>query len=227
MPQVSDAYRGLRSLFSDKGELSYGAGRGFFGPELTALIPASPIDFTDMSWLPEIGHASDLGRTQGITIRDAISKIDLTTADDGERPADRGIQSHTWTVELSLADAGIKKITQSKQGLEIERYDSNNKIKRFIMTDRTFQRDSQVLAPFLFRAYRDGVLSTNPFDNILLFKVASNSEDSELAFTSGDQRIYPIQFLAYKQLVEIFQDGTRQVPLHGTSFAWPEESESD
>lgn len=222
---MSDAVRGLYSMLSDKGLLSYGPGRCFFGPTLDAAIP-DPLDLTDMSWLPEIGHSSDLGRTQGITIKPSVSKIELKTADDGERPADKAISAHTWNIELALADAGIVKIAQSVQGIELERYGNGN-IKRIMFTDRTYQRDSEVQAAFLFRLYRNGVLSRNPMDNILFFAAAPSTEEAEMAYNSGDQRVLPISFLVYKSLDFAFTDGDgNSVPLHGTSFAW-EESESE
>ena len=107
---MSDAVRGLYSMLSDKGLLSYGPGRCFFGPTLDAAIP-DPLDLTDLSWLPEIGHSSDLGRTQGITIKPSVSKIELKTADDGERPADKAISAHDSpsVVESASAAADVRR----------------------------------------------------------------------------------------------------------------------
>lgn len=210
------------SAFLDKDKLSYGAGRLFGGPALQALLDAhAPLDLTDRSWLPEIGHASDLGRTQGITITKDISKIDLTTADDGERPADRGLQSLMWRVTANLADAGIVKLAEVTQGMTIERY-TNGNLKRIAMTDDVFELDSERYTPILFRLYRRGVLSTRPMDNILFFQMAPNQDSVESSFTSGDQRIYAIELLAYKSLSFTMYDPDTgdHIPLHGTTFMY-------
>lgn len=210
------------SALIDKGQLSYGAGHLFGGSKLQALLDAhAPIDLTDRSWLPALGHASDLGRTQGITITKDISKIDLTTVDDGERPADRGTQSFMWRVAANMTDIGIVKLSELVQGVAIERY-SNRNLKRIAFTDALYELDSEIQIPVLFRLYRRGQLSSRPMDNLLFFQMAPDQDSAESSFTSGDQRIYPVQLLAYKSLEFTMYDPATgdHMPLHGTSFAY-------
>lgn len=226
MPHIrTNRIRTLYNMLLDKGILSYGPARAFYGPSLAAILP-DPLDLTDLSWLPEIGHDSDLGRTQGITLKRAIAKMELKTADDGERPADKAIQSDMISAELALADAGIVKIAEAVQGVENESYDSG-RFKGTHLTNRLFQRDSQIVQPFLMRLYRDGVLSDRPSDNLLMYRGAASTEDSENAYTSGDQRVYPVSFLFYVDPDRYILDGTRRVTLHGSFLQWLDESESE
>lgn len=212
----------LLSALTDKGSLSYGAGHLFGGTHLQTLIDQQGnLDLTDRSWLPAIGHASDMGRSQGITITKDMSKIDLTTADDGERPADRGVQMFMFRVAANMTDIGITKLAEVSQGIEIERY-LDGKLKRFVFTDRIYELDTEVQIPVLFRLYRRGVLSRRPLDNILFFAMAPDQDSSESSFTSGDQRTAQIQLLAYKSLEFTMYDPSTgdHMPLHGTSFMY-------
>lgn len=139
-----------------------------------------------------------LGEVDQTTLRVSTQKIDLKTAQAGDRPADRAVSAQTVEVEQGLAQATVERMEDVQQGFSVDR-DTNNVITRLHIADVVGQRDLSIAKTMTIKELDAGVETTDPAEIWDIWRAAPNSESVELLYDAVSQRYYSVMFLAYKE----------------------------
>lgn len=139
-----------------------------------------------------------LGECDSAVINAQMTKLDLKTAQKGDRAADKAVSSQNTMVTYGMAQATIERLALVLQGFTIQ-YDIATGLipLRFFMSDVIGQRDSAVAKQMTFIEIVDGQESADEFRIMDIWKASPLIESSELTFDATTQRYFPLQFEAY------------------------------
>jgi hypothetical protein len=138
----------------------------------------------------------NLGGVDQVTFRFGVEKTDLVTAQNGTDPADRVVTATMCEIECGLAEATLERLAAIFQGFET--VSSGGTIVGATFGASIGERDSSIVKEMRLVRIIDGAESTEPLDEVRVFKVAPAS-NAELVYDAASQRFIGTLFKAYRQ----------------------------
>lgn len=179
------------------------ATNSFLGNDYLQLGPANVyvkkrfVNSVETDW----ASASDwvaLGDSESTTMRQIVSKTDLTASQRGTRPADKVVTAQQVQFETSLGKAYLERLESIQQGLRLER-NTAGEVTQWKIVKVLGERDSANNVELWVKVveFDAGAESTDPLKTTYA-KVAPSSDQVELVYDAASQRFYNVMFEAYE-----------------------------
>ena len=141
------------------------------------------------------GENLNLGGVDQVTLRFGVEKTDLTTAQTGTDAADKVVTSSFCEIECGLAEATLERLAATVQGFEVNTVGAS--IVGYSFGPAIGERDSSILKQLTLIRVLDGIESTDPLDELVVFSAAANA-NAELTYDAASQRYIGTMFKAYR-----------------------------